>query len=169
MSSLCLCVLFRPGLWPTNTGYCFVSVKRGAGAAYQAEREGTGQEGGGAPQTLRSERFKGAGHRSLPDDEKPGPGLPSAADSGLLACFSFWGSTRQRRLCTKVLFSCPAFFSSLCRAKASGADCQRSCLGTRLFQSGLPINQHKGNELWRRELASRSQEKNTVSTGGPRE
>lgn len=32
MSSRCLCVLFRPGLWPTNTGYCFVSVKRGDGA-----------------------------------------------------------------------------------------------------------------------------------------
>lgn len=31
MSSLCLCVVFRPGLWPTNTGYCFVSEKRGDG------------------------------------------------------------------------------------------------------------------------------------------
>lgn len=39
MSSLCLCVVFRPGLWPTNTGYCFVSVKRGHGA-----REGRGNQ-----------------------------------------------------------------------------------------------------------------------------
>lgn len=28
MSSLCRCVLFLPGLWPTNAGYCFVSVER---------------------------------------------------------------------------------------------------------------------------------------------
>lgn len=29
MSSLCRWVLFLPGLWPTNAGYCFVSAKRG--------------------------------------------------------------------------------------------------------------------------------------------
>lgn len=28
MSSLCRCVLFLPGLWPTNAGYCFVSERR---------------------------------------------------------------------------------------------------------------------------------------------
>lgn len=29
MSSLCRCVLFLPGLWPTNAGYCFVSARIG--------------------------------------------------------------------------------------------------------------------------------------------
>lgn len=29
MSSLCRWVLFLPGLWPTNAGYCFVSARRG--------------------------------------------------------------------------------------------------------------------------------------------
>lgn len=51
MSSLCLCVVFRPGLWPTNTGYCFVSVKKGDGV-----REGNADQAKNQRASVRRRR-----------------------------------------------------------------------------------------------------------------
>lgn len=56
MSSLCLCVVFRPGLWPTNTGYCFVSVKKGDGV-----REGNADQAKNQQASVEE-----AGHRTKP-------------------------------------------------------------------------------------------------------
>lgn len=59
MSSRCLCVVFRPGLWPTNTGYCFVSVKRRDGAREGEEiKPGIDRAGRGGPWPQNKTIFK---------------------------------------------------------------------------------------------------------------
>lgn len=75
MSSLCLCVVFRPGLWPTNTGYCFVSVKRRDGA-----REGKEIK----PRIDRAGRGGGPGHKTKPYLSQSMPPLSISNESVIL-------------------------------------------------------------------------------------
>lgn len=76
MSSLCLCVVFRPGLWPTNTGYCFVSVKRRDGV-----REGNADQAKNQRTSVRRRRATEQNH-VLIQTMPPSPISSKAVTSG---------------------------------------------------------------------------------------
>lgn len=108
--------------------------------------------------TLRVAPSGWSSYTSSPDDNKPSLSISKH--------HSFWGLN----LLVNPLHEGALFFSSslfiFCGVLSPKGQAAKDLVsGQNYFKAAFPINHHKGNVVWRREPSSRSQKKNTVSTG----